>query len=534
MDVYEQEPTTARQVNERRRAVLAKMDQAHFSWFHIKIALVAGTGFFADGYDIYAINLITTMLGYLYGTGRSLGLGQGLGVKIATPAGTIIGQLLFGWLGDVLGRKRIYGLELTIMIVATFGQTICASGYAVNVINLLIMWRLIMGIGVGGDYPLSSVISAEFSSVKIRGRLMAVVFSNYGWGQLTATILSTIIITAYKSSILKDDAALLKGLDQIWRIIIGLGCVPAVIALYFRLTIPESPRFTMDIESNVAQAARDVDSYLETGSVGSGAPMIRANGPKASRHDFVAYFSQWKNMKVLIGTSWSWFVFDVAVYGLSLNSSILLEAIHFGSPSKDLSSTGAIVYQNMRNVSIGNLILSIAGFIPGYATCFLLIDTWGRIPLQLTGFTINTILLIAMGSAYNKLTQTTSSARSAFIFLYCFADFAQSLGPNTTTFVIPGEAFPTRYRSTAHGISAASGKLGAVLAQIAFQWLKDIGGENMWIGHIMQIFGALMITAIFSTLLIPETKQKTLEDLSNEEQDEFLHTCQCSSGCCTR
>ncbi|OCH93054.1 phosphate transporter [Obba rivulosa] len=530
-----------RVLNEQRQAVLAKIDEANFSWFHVKIALVAGAGFFADGYDIYSINMITTMLGYLYGSaqdpsdpsiaGRSLGTGQSFGVKVATPAGTLIGQLLFGWLADVLGRKRIYGLELIIMILATFGQTICAGGQAVNIISLLIVWRLIMGIGVGGDYPLSSVISAEFSSTRIRGRLMAVVFSNYGWGQLGATIASTVVVSAYKSSILHDEAALLRDLDQIWRLIVGFGCIPAAVAIYFRFTIPETPRFTMDIESNVVQAAKDVDNYLSSDmhSVDPEAPVARVHAPKASRRDFRAYFSQWKNLKVLIGTSWSWFVLDVAVYGLNLNSSILLEAIHFGPASKGLTSTAAVIYQTMHNVCIGNLILSIASFIPGYCTCFLLIDRWGRIPLQLTGFIANTVLLVAMGSAYGKLTQT-GTGQSAFVALYVLSTFFQSVGPNTTTFVLPGEAFPTRYRSTAHGISAASGKLGAVLAQVAFQFLKDIGGENHWIGHIMQIFGAFMITGVASTLLIPETKQKTLEDLSNEDQHEFLQTVSTASS----
>lgn len=71
-----------------------------------------------------------------------------------------------------------------------------------------------------------------------------------------------------------------------------------------------------------------------------------------------------------------------------------------------------------------------------------------------------------------------------FVFLYCLANFFQNFGPNTTTFIVPGEAFPTRYRSTAHGISAASGKFGAVLAQVAFQWLKDIGGPAKFLDHM--------------------------------------------------
>jgi PHS family inorganic phosphate transporter-like MFS transporter len=137
------------------------------------------------------------------------------------------------------------------------------------------------------------------------------------------------------------------------------------------------------------------------------------------------------------------------------------------------------------------------------------------------------------------LTKTHTNSKW-FTFLYCLANFFQNFGPNTTTFVIPGEVFPTRYRSTAHGISAASGKFGAVIAQVGFQRLRNIGGTNAFLKHMcvlplnhletvsdaarssLEIFALFMLTGIFSTLLLPETKGKSLEELSNEDQDGFV------------
>lgn len=87
------------------------------------------------------------------------------------------------------------------------------------------------------------------------------------------------------------------------------------------------------------------------------------------------------------------------------------------------------------------------------------------------------------GFGYDKLL-ASAAGQKAFVFLYCLTNFFQNFGPNTTTFVVPGEAFPTRYRSTAHGISAASGKLGAVVAQLGFGQLLNIGGTNMFIKHM--------------------------------------------------
>lgn len=84
--------------------------------------------------------------------------------------------------------------------------------------------------------------------------------------------------------------------------------------------------------------------------------------------------------------------------------------------------------------------------------------------------------------------------------------------------------FPTRYRSTAHGISAACGKLGAVIAQVVFSPLKDHGGvKDGWINHLMQIFALFMLLGFFLSWLIPETKGKTLEELCGENDEDELY-----------
>jgi len=530
-DIEKEQDNVAYSVDQRRRAALAEIDNAPFSMFHAKVCMVAGVGFFTDAYDIFAINIASTMLGYVYGhgfplnkSGQKLNTAQDLGVKVATPVGTFVGQLLFGWLADIVGRKRMYGVELMIIIIATFAQALSGAGHAVGIIGVLVVWRFLMGVGIGGDYPLSAVISSEFASTRIRGRMMTAVFASQGWGNFTAALIGLIIVSAYKNAVLRDPSVdLVPHVDYMWRILIGLGCVPGVIALYFRLTIPETPRFTMDIERNVLQAKTDIENVLAHGNsvVDPDAPIQRAIAPKASWADFCHHFGQWKNMKILIGTSWSWFALDIAFYGLGLNSGIVLQVIGFGAP---LGTGTTLVYNNLRNICVGNLILAVGGLIPGYYFSFLFIDRWGRKPIQLMGFIMLTILFIVMGFGFDKL-NATSAAKKGFVVLYCFANFFQNFGPNTTTFVIPGEAFPTRYRSTAHGISAASGKLGAIVAQVGFAQLKDIGGPpggGKFVKHILEIFAFFMLTGIFSTLLLPETMNKSLEELSNEDQEGFV------------
>jgi len=126
-----------------------------------------------------------------------------------------------------------------------------------------------------------------------------------------------------------------------------------------------------------------------------------------------------------------------------------------------------------------------------------------------------TIIFIIMGFAYKKLSE------HGLLALYVVAQFFFNFGPNATTFIVPGECFPTRYRSTSHGISAASGKIGSIIAQAAIAPLRVRGATktnaNPWLNHVLEIYALFMFLGIFTTLCIPETKRITLEVLSGED-----------------
>ncbi|VDB83815.1 unnamed protein product [Peniophora sp. CBMAI 1063] len=519
-------PFTPRvQLNERRYSALAKIDRAPFSWFHVKVWLVAGVGFFTDAYDIFAIGIGALMLGHVYGKNGSLPGLVDLGLKIAMPIGNVFGQVGFGILADRLGRKRMYGIELSIIIASCFAQALSGSSPAINATAVLTVWRFCMGVGIGGDYPLSAVITSEFAATRSRGRLMVAVFSSQGWGNLAASIVALVVLAAYKDAILSEGTDSFAAMDACWRFLVGLGCIPGVIALYFRLTVPETPRFTMDVVRDIKLAVKNIQAVLSANGVQPGVwevdesrrPSSPVDAPRSSWQDFKQYFGKWENLKVLIGCSYSWFALDVAFYGLGLNTSKvltsgLLSAIGIQqSQEKDPSSD----FNNIYNITLFTLLISGTSLIPGYWATFLLVDRWGRKPIQLMGFAVLFVLFLVMGFAYDSLMGSETGSK-VFVFIYCLANFFQNFGPNTTTFVIPGEAFPTRYRATAHGISAASGKVGAIVAQIIF-YLH--GGS---IRLILRIFAFIMLSGIFSTLLLPETKSKSLEEISNEKQSGFI------------
>ncbi|KAK9473825.1 major facilitator superfamily domain-containing protein [Dipodascopsis tothii] len=511
---------------ERRRLALEKIDNASFSWYHVRAIIIAGIGFFTDAYDIFAINIAVTMLGYVYFADNKskLPTNSDTAVKVATSAGTVIGQLFFGYMADRVGRKRVYGLELIVIMVATLAQALSGHSQSLNIIGVLCFWRVIMGIGIGGDYPLSSIITSEFATTKWRGAIMGAVFANQGWGQLAAALVALVVTAGFKSSLEPAATAAECGdvcqaaVDKMWRILIGFGAVPACVALYYRLTIPETPRYTFDVSSELNDSDTDLEKF--SGEVNSAASDVsdKVTGvirqapelvmPKASWSDFWSHFGQWKHGKILISTAGGWFFLDVAFYGLGLNNSTILSAIGYAGQSN--------VYTNIYNTCVGNLILICAGSIPGYWFAVATLDTVGRRNLQLGGFVVLTVLFCIIGFAYHKL------SGHGLLGLYVLCQLFMNWGPNTTTFIVPGECYPTRYRSTAHGISAASGKVGAIIAQVAIAPLRTKGcpGGTCWLNHVMQIFALFMLLGFAVSIFMPETKRQTLEDLAERLHGE--------------
>ena len=135
---------------------------------------------------------------------------------------------------------------------------------------------------------------------------------------------------------------------------------------------------------------------------------------------------------------------------------------------------------------MGNIILSVAGLIPGYWVAVATIDTLGRKTIQIGGFLVLTVIFCVLGFGFYQIPS------GGLVALVCLANFFSNFGPNTTTFIVPGECFPTRYRSTGHGISAASGKMGAIISQALIGPLRNNGGPDAFMNHVMQIFALFM------------------------------------------
>ncbi|KAI9029550.1 major facilitator superfamily domain-containing protein [Phycomyces nitens] len=492
---------------EQKLKSLEKLDDGGaggLNWFTLRTILTSGAGFFTDSYDVFIINLVTPMLGYVYYKDNNSKMPtdvEGI-IKGMASVGTLIGQLTFGFLSDIFGRK-IYGLELMIIILGTINCATSASAIrGVSAIGFLGCWRLLLGIGVGGDYPMSATITSEWSSAGRRGMMMALIFSMQGIGNLAAAIVTLILLAIFKNAINAD----VDNLDYVWRLCIGLGAVPAVATIYLRFTMPESPRYSLNVNHDIEAAAIAKGQHVSEDLVKQ---YTKVEEKRNHWAEFTAYFGQWRHFKVLLGTSLSWFLLDIAFYGLGLNNSYVLAAIGY--------SRKPTAFETLWANTVGQIIITCLGSVPGYYLTVIFIERWGRRTIQMMGFAVTTVLFTILAAAYYPLRDNSTPA---FIFLFTLAQLFQNFGANSTTFIIPGEVFPTKVRSSAHGISAASGKAGAIIAAFAFNVLVDVNGapgEHAFLPETLGIFAAVMFLGLVVTFLwVPESMGKDLDEFEED------------------
>lgn len=323
-------------------------------------------------------------------------------VKAGANIGSVIGQFLFGYLADALGRRRVYGKELLLIIIATILCLTTPTG-SISPNNSLIylgIFRILLGIGVGGDYPMSATVSSDRSSIRRRGTMLAYIFANQGWGSFVGSIATMVVLACYKSVMQEGKTS---RVDGVWRIVVGLSLIPAFGTLYQRLTLPEAKRFkaAQELDEEDDELTREKKAQMKedaarsraekgddtTSGSGSSSP-ISPSSPKPSAkkssippeqvieeeqgvgarelarrkkshfREFLTYFSEWRHAKVLIGTCSCWFFLDVAFYGINLNQNVVLQQIGF-------DGSEGTPWEKLFKIATGNLIITALGFVPG-------------------------------------------------------------------------------------------------------------------------------------------------------------------------
>ncbi len=475
--------------------VLDPMNRTRLNRFHAKTILIAGMGFFTDSYDLFVIGLIAALFAFykpfaIPGSLFSLPFGGSAGVisgialiSAAAIFGAVIGPMVFGSLGDRFGRKTVYGIEMIVLVIGAL-----ASGLAWSFASL-VAFRLLVGIGVGGDYPMSSTIMSEYSNVQDRGKLVGTVFAMQGFGLLAGVALGVGLLVWIPNSP-----------DLIWRILLMAGAVPAAAVFFFRRRLPETPRYTLFAEGQTATTAKTVREV-------TGVTVTSATAPAGkSRRDGTAFLS--KYWPLVLGTAFAWFLFDISFYGTSIYTPTLISSLSLAY------APHLTAIQHLTTAEEYTALITVLFTIPGYWIAVALIDRVGRRTLQLVGFGVMALAFAVLGFVPSLV-----ALGAPFVAIYGLTFLFGNIGPNTTTFVVPTEVFPTQYRTTGHGIAAGCGKMGAAISTLLFAALVAI-----WSPAGMMLFLAFiaLVGVIVTFVLIPETKRLSLEVSS--QQEEFQRT----------
>ncbi|KAH6988103.1 major facilitator superfamily domain-containing protein [Ilyonectria sp. MPI-CAGE-AT-0026] len=243
----------------REQEIIGILEDLGFNW---TVFIAVSAGFLASSYTIFSSNIIGPALEYVYDASTHGFSDPSFTIDMVTIGTTTLGMLIFGHLADRLGRKRLYGMELLVIILGTLGMIQSSDGYSsgdgnhsLNVYAAITAWRGIQGFGIGSEYPLSAVIGVEFSSTSTRGTLMAALFA---W-QSVGRVLAYVVALGALSRLPDDTADHRVAIDGLWRLVVGISAVPALLAIGLRLTIPETPRYYSGIEKDLKKAERSIE-----------------------------------------------------------------------------------------------------------------------------------------------------------------------------------------------------------------------------------------------------------------------------------
>jgi PHS family inorganic phosphate transporter-like MFS transporter len=515
--------------------VLNALDVAKTQLYHFTTIVIAGMGFFTDAYDLFCISLVTKLLGRIYYTEPNAPKPGTLPPSVQSAVtgvalvGTLAGQLFFGWLGDKMGRKKVYGLTLILMVVCSVASGLSFGSSPKSVMATLCFFRFWLGFGIGGDYPLSATIMSEYANKKTRGAFIAAVFAMQGFGILgggiIALIVSSIFDHKYNVPTYEENAAaslVLPQFDYVWRLILMFGALPAALTYYWRMKMPETARYTALVAKNAKQATADMSKVLQVELEVEEEKVQKIAGGDRNQYGLFSKEFAKRHGLHLLGTTSTWFLLDIAFYSQNLFQKDIFSAIGWIPPAKEMNGIHEVY-----KIARAQTLIALFSTVPGYWFTVAFIDHMGRFAIQMMGFFFMTVFMFALAIPYDHW--KNSDSKIGFVAMYSLTFFFANFGPNATTFVVPAEIFPARLRSTCHGISAAAGKAGAIVGAFGFLYAaqskdptKTDKGYPTGIGikNSLIMLGVINFAGMLFTLLVPESKGKSLEELTGENEGE--------------
>ncbi len=451
-----------------RTHFFANQDEQPFKRFHWLTLFTTGMGVFTDGYDLSSIGVVLPLVLASFGVAHITGLESGM-LAGSALVGAAVGALIFGALAQN-GRKKFYGLDVTLMAIMAAAQAFAPDLWT------LIAIRFVLGIGIGADYVLSPTIMAEHANRRDRGKKLGL-----GFGVMWQVGGAVAALVALLLGSLSVDA------DLRWRLVLAFGSVPALSVLYLRRKMPETARYLARLEGDSTGAAKVVHH------IAGAAPTTAAS---RDRRAWRAVFSQ--HAQAIFGAALLWLLFDIVVYsGILFGPSLIAQGLGLAP-------------------AIFSLIASFVFVIPGALIGVSLIDRIGRKQLQTWGF----IGAAAMLGLFAYLHDEVMAAPALGMLLFGLYSLLITAGPSSVAGagILGVELSPTRIRTIGQSITVVGGRIGASIAAFLFPLLFGVLGET---GVIYLLAAVSIVGAVCTMLVIPETAQRSLEDI-NADADADL------------
>jgi MFS family permease len=448
---------------------------------HRRFWLLAALGVMLDGFDFFIIAVAAPLVTQQYDLSASM---KGL-VASSAILGAIVGAGLLGPLADKVGRRRIFRFDLWLFAIFSVA---CIFAWGVWP---LIAFRFVLGVAIGLDYPIAASYLAEVLPARARGRWLVGAFSLQAVGILIGALAGVIALEVFPH------------VDS-WRIMVGIGVIPALAIIYLRRRVPESPRWLAQNgqEEEATRVAEQLTGHpVQVTDVDRARSEEPAEGlralvqPQLFRRDMI---------RRTIFTAAPWFLMDIATYGVGIFTPTLLATIAIAGPnatfiSDDIAST--------KGTAALDLFLVV-----GFAAAIYLVEKMGRVRLQLSGFAIMASALCLL-AAVEEL-PGGGEKNIALVFVgFAFFNTFMNAGPNATTYALPAEVFPSEIRAAGHGFAAASAKLGAAIGVFLFPvLLKHIGSSALLYAVAACCALGFLVTYIFRI----EPKGRSLDDVTGQ------------------
>lgn len=431
------------------------LDEAKLSKFHIRTAVAGSAGQFCDG---FVLGIIAPALP-LFATTREVSpLWTGL-LGASALIGLFIGASFFGWLTDKIGRKKLFIGDMVAIVVLSLAQL------GVESAAMLFVIRLLLGIAVGADYAVGPTVIAEFSPKKYRAALLASGPAIWTVGYVASFILG---------SLMADTSA------DSWRWMLVSGAAPAIVLVFLRLGIPESPRWLME-KGRFDEALAVIRKHIEP--VATMADILaeeRSGRKNDTGQSPFRLLMQPFHFRRLGFVCLFWFCQVVPYFAVFTFLPTILEKL----------STGSSFTQTLTV----DIFLLIGGALGVYA-----ISRVGRRPYATASFSVLVLSTAGLGLWGDA---------PLWYVVACFALFALvSSAMSSLDIVYPTELFPTEIRGTAMGIAVAVSRIGAAIGT----FLLPIGMDS-WGVHIVTLITAAVaaVGLLACVLWAPETRGLTL------------------------